>query len=64
MGDYMLGERNFELAERFYNYAISENQLDSELYWKRLHAKFHAVNTIELFYRKKRLRTIPISTAF
>ena len=59
MGDYMLGERNFELAERFYNYAISENQLDSELYWKRLHAKFHAVNTIELILSKKTIEDDP-----
>lgn len=55
MGDFMLAERYFDIAERFYTYAVSENQLDGELYWKRLHAKFHAVNSIELILSKKRV---------
>lgn len=55
MGDFLLAERYFDLAEKFYTYAISENQLDGELYWKRLHAKFGAVNTIDLILSKKRV---------
>lgn len=59
MGDYMLSSRNFALAEKFYDYAVSENQLDGELYWKRLHAKFGAVNTIELILSKRKIEDDP-----
>ncbi len=55
MGDVLLMKRQFELADKFYDYALSEDNMDSELHWKKLHARLHAVNSIELVLSKEKI---------
>ena len=55
MADLMLIRRKYEQAIQFYTYAIKENALDGELYWRRLHAKYHAINTVELILCKNNI---------